>query len=76
MAHAQTQDQYNAFVRLHPEYMTAHQTDFSSRKLAAAPIAMKDIFMTKGYETTCCSKILQGYISPYSATCFEKLEQA
>lgn len=76
LVRAKKEDTYNAFVRLHDTYVAANKDIFSSRPLAAAPIALKDIFMTKGYETTCCSKILQGYIPPYSATCFEKLETA
>ena len=37
------------------------------------PIAIKDNINLKGLETTCCSKILKGYISPYSATVVNKL---
>ena len=44
--------------------------------LHGAPIGIKDNILTTGYETTCGSEILEGYIPPYSATCFEKLEQA
>lgn len=44
---AQLQDSYNAFVRLHPDYVAAYQDAFASRPLAAAPLAIKDIFMTK-----------------------------
>jgi aspartyl-tRNA(Asn)/glutamyl-tRNA(Gln) amidotransferase subunit A len=70
------EDSYNAFVRVHPDYIDAYIDSFVSRPLAGAPIGMKDIFMTKGYETTCCSKILQGYIPSYSSSVFEKLEAA
>lgn len=73
---AKTQDSYNAFVRVHDEYVTAHWDDLASLPLAWAPIGIKDIFMTKGYETTCCSKILQWYVPEYSSSVFEKLEQA
>src|SRR5262245_3833841 len=33
--------------------------------LAGLPIALKDIFVTRGLETTCASKILRGWIPPY-----------
>jgi aspartyl-tRNA(Asn)/glutamyl-tRNA(Gln) amidotransferase subunit A len=73
---AKMQDTYNAFVRIHDDYVNAHGSDLSLLPLAWAPIGMKDIFMTKWYETTCCSKILQWYIPGYSSSVFEKLEQA
>jgi len=37
------------------------------------PIAIKDNINVKGWEITCSSKILKGYISPYNATAIEKL---
>ncbi len=40
------------------------------------PIALKDIFAVEGMETTCGSKILKGYISPYDATIITKLRAA
>jgi aspartyl-tRNA(Asn)/glutamyl-tRNA(Gln) amidotransferase subunit A len=69
-------DPYNAFVRMHADYVKQHIDTLITQPLAGAPIGIKDIFMTKGYETTCCSKILQGYIPAYSSTVFQKLEEA
>ncbi|MBU0952777.1 MAG: Asp-tRNA(Asn)/Glu-tRNA(Gln) amidotransferase subunit GatA [Elusimicrobia bacterium] len=43
--------------------------------LAGLPIAIKDNMCIKGKKTTCSSKILENYISPYNATVIEKLEQ-
>jgi aspartyl-tRNA(Asn)/glutamyl-tRNA(Gln) amidotransferase subunit A len=43
--------------------------------LKAAPIAIKDIILTQDYITSCGSKILEDYVSPYSATCFLNLEK-
>ncbi len=41
--------------------------------LAAMPIGLKDIFVTKGLETTAASKILKGFIPPYESTASQKL---
>ena len=45
--------------------------DFSP--LTGIPMGLKDIFLTKGRPTTCASRILEGYIPPYSATSASKL---
>lgn len=43
---------------------------------AGIPIAIKDNINVKGWELTCSSNILKGYIAPYNATVIEKLEQS
>ncbi len=43
--------------------------------LAGVPLALKDNINLKNYPTTCSSKILTGYISPYDATVTLKLKQ-
>lgn len=65
----------NAFIRMHSDYVGEKRELFSSRPLAWAPIAIKDIILTKWYLTSCGSKMLENYVSPYSATCFLRLEQ-
>jgi aspartyl-tRNA(Asn)/glutamyl-tRNA(Gln) amidotransferase subunit A len=69
-------NQYFSYVRLHPEYIQKHVDAFASRPLKAAPLAIKDIILTEGYITSCGSKILENYVSPYSASCFTRLEEA
>ena len=44
--------------------------------LAGVPVALKDIFTTRGVPTTCGSKILEDYRPPYDATITTKLDQA
>ena len=44
--------------------------------MAGVPIGMKDLFATKGTQTTAASKILQGYTSTYDATVIKKLRAA
>ena len=52
--------------------------DLKDRKslIQGIPIAHKDIFCVKGQKTTCGSKMLKNFTSPYSSTVVEKLEKS
>ncbi|CAN5244697.1 Asp-tRNA(Asn)/Glu-tRNA(Gln) amidotransferase subunit GatA [soil metagenome] len=61
---------------------TAAQVDARRAKgetlhaLAGVPIAIKDIVTTTGMPTTCGSKILEGWTSPYDATITQRIKAA
>jgi aspartyl-tRNA(Asn)/glutamyl-tRNA(Gln) amidotransferase subunit A len=48
----------------------------SAGPLAAMPIAIKDNIVTVEQPTTCASRILEGYVSPYDATAVRRLRAA
>ncbi|MGV0975681.1 MAG: Asp-tRNA(Asn)/Glu-tRNA(Gln) amidotransferase subunit GatA [Azonexus sp.] len=43
-------------------------------QLTGIPIAQKDIFCAEGWRTTCGSKMLANFVSPYDATVIRKME--
>ena len=42
-------------------------------EFAGIPIGIKDNMCTKGVKTTCSSRMLENFVSPYDATVIEKL---
>ena len=49
---------------------------FDEQPLLGIPFAVKDNISVRGKKLTCSSKILEGYVAPYSATVINRLEKA
>ncbi|MFI5235936.1 MAG: Asp-tRNA(Asn)/Glu-tRNA(Gln) amidotransferase subunit GatA [Gemmatimonadales bacterium] len=73
-------DGLNAALDWSPEYLKreAARIDRAPAKgrLAGVPIAIKDNIATLELPTTCASRILDGYLSPYEATVITRLREA
>ncbi|HEY9152643.1 MAG TPA: amidase, partial [Anaerolineales bacterium] len=48
----------------------------SDKPLQGIPIAIKDVLMVESLPCTCGSKILEGFIAPYTATSVKRLKEA
>ncbi len=66
----------NAFITINEECLKqAEEFDKnpSEKKLGGIPIAIKDVFSTKNFRTTCASKILDNYIPKFESTVTKKV---
>jgi len=81
---AEAQEALNAFIVTTPEAALAAAAKVDADraagkplgKLAGVPIGMKDLFATKGVQTTAASKILEGFKPEYESTVSQKLWDA
>ncbi len=79
----QFDQQLNSFITVTEEH-ALNAAKEADKKLAAGtagpltgiPIAQKDIFCTQGIRTSCGSKMLDNFISPYNATVIEQFNDA
>jgi aspartyl-tRNA(Asn)/glutamyl-tRNA(Gln) amidotransferase subunit A len=55
---------------------TADEIETGEGPLGGIPVAVKDIFCVEGVPTTAASRILEGYLPPYTATAVERLRAA
>lgn len=74
---------YNAFITVTSEHMLeqakAADAAIAAGKagaLAGVPVAVKDLFCTKGVQTTAASHILEGFVPQYESTITQKLWDA
>lgn len=54
----------------------ANNSSNDYRNLSGIPIGIKDNMCTTGVKTTCSSKMLENFISPYNATVVDKVNEA
>ncbi|HLY96463.1 MAG TPA: Asp-tRNA(Asn)/Glu-tRNA(Gln) amidotransferase subunit GatA, partial [Sideroxyarcus sp.] len=73
----------NAFITVSPEMSLAQAREADARlaagnagALTGIPIAQKDIFCAKGWLTTCGSKMLHNFVSPYDAHVISQFNNA
>ncbi|MCP4725930.1 MAG: Asp-tRNA(Asn)/Glu-tRNA(Gln) amidotransferase subunit GatA [bacterium] len=78
-----SRDDFNIFLDVYEDKCLAKAAEIDRKisdgkagKLAGAIIAIKDNICINGQKLTCASKTLENYISPYSATVINKLEDA
>jgi len=68
----------NGFTTLAKESALKQARDFDIAPgeglLAGVPVAIKECISTRGIETCCSSRILQGYVPPYDAHVIERLK--
>ncbi len=73
----------NAFITVDPDRSLAQARAADARiaagqggGLTGIPLAQKDIFCAQGWRTTCGSKMLGNFVSPYDATVIERFNAA
>ena len=80
-----TDDTYGAFLYVAREQALAAAAEVDKQvaggaeppsALAGVPLALKDVFTTTDMPTTCGSRILEGWMSPYDATVTARLRAA
>ena len=80
-----TDGEYHAFLHVAAEQALATAADIDAKvaageqlpsALAGVPLALKDVFTATDMPTTCGSKMLEGWISPYDATVTARVRAA
>lgn len=73
--------QVSSYISLDLEnaYKKAKEIDAKGERkspISGIPVAIKDNMCLEGMETTCASKILNGFVPPYTASAVKKLQDA
>ena len=79
----EVEDEINAFITIDKEGARAQAQRIDEKlkngeelgRLAGIPIGIKDNIMTKDMKTTCGSKMLNNFVSPYDATVIEIIKE-
>jgi len=79
-----TQETLRAFVGLRAEAALREAEESDARRgrgeirspIDGLPVAIKDNMVQAGEPTGCASRILEGFVSPYTSTAVERLEQS
>ena len=82
IAKAKKYSKYNIFTFINEEGALKKAAEIDARiargekvgKLAGVPYALKDLFLSPEGETTASAHILEGFVSPVTATAVEKIE--
>ncbi len=80
---AATEPQVHAFVTVTADLAQSRADELDARlargesigPLGGVPIALKDNLCTQGIKTTCSSKMLENFVSPYDAHVIERLRE-
>ncbi|MGA9313511.1 MAG: amidase family protein, partial [Solirubrobacteraceae bacterium] len=71
------EDKLNCFTWVAPERPAPHLAALQSgTPLGGVPLAVKDLFCTKDVPSQSGSRILEGYLPPYTATAVKRLQKA
>ncbi len=70
-----TDSRVRAYARLEKS-LKDKQIMGKGKILQGLPLSLKDNICTEGYNTECCSRILDGFKPPYDATVIRKLKEA
>ncbi|HLW70614.1 MAG TPA: Asp-tRNA(Asn)/Glu-tRNA(Gln) amidotransferase subunit GatA [Candidatus Binataceae bacterium] len=80
---AELERRLNAFITVCPREALEQAAAADARlargdapALCGIPLAIKDIYLTRGIRTTCASKILGNFVAPYDATVIARLREA
>ena len=67
-------DSINAFISIESDEYSSGNKQADS-EISGVPYAVKDIFCSEGDQTTCGSKMLSNFVSPYDATVVKNLRE-
>jgi aspartyl-tRNA(Asn)/glutamyl-tRNA(Gln) amidotransferase subunit A len=81
---AKADGRIDAFLNVEPDRSLARAKEIDECRasgkpvglLAGLPVAIKDVICTKGWTTTCGSKMLANFVPPYDATVTQRLHAA